>query len=189
MADRDKFGNYVNEKGVVIKVNTDKNGGDHISFYDGDVDAEHEGVHINIDYENETWNSTSHNADKSETTRSSGGCYLTSACIKHFKNAFDDSGYELTVLRWFRDNFVTKEDVRHYYKVAPLIVTEINKEEKRDLIYDYIYDNIVDYCVTEIEKGNYINAYNRYKQSILSLEEHYIRPTLNKKLIRTLKNI
>ena len=29
MADRDKYGNYVNDKGVTIKINTDKNGNDH----------------------------------------------------------------------------------------------------------------------------------------------------------------
>ena len=28
MADRDKYGNYVNDKGVTIKINTDKNGND-----------------------------------------------------------------------------------------------------------------------------------------------------------------
>ena len=97
--------------------------------------------------------------------------------MEHFKNEFDDNCYELTVLRWFRDNFVPDEDVKHYYRVAPSIVEEINKEEKNSLIYDYIYDNVVDYCVTEIEKGNYMNAYNRYKESIISLEEHYIRQT------------
>lgn len=31
MADRDKYGNYINDKGVVIKINTDKKGKDHIS--------------------------------------------------------------------------------------------------------------------------------------------------------------
>ena len=35
MADRDKYGNYVNDKGVTIKINIDKNGKDHISFYAG----------------------------------------------------------------------------------------------------------------------------------------------------------
>ena len=56
MADRDKFGNYVNDKDVTIKINTDKNGKDHISFYDKDVDKPHDAVHINIDYEKEMEN-------------------------------------------------------------------------------------------------------------------------------------
>ena len=41
MASRDKYGNYVNDKGVTIKVTTDKNGNDHISFYGGEVDKPH----------------------------------------------------------------------------------------------------------------------------------------------------
>ena len=44
---------------------------------------------------------------KKET--SSGQCYLTSACMEHFQDEFDDNCYELTVLRWFRDNFVSKK--------------------------------------------------------------------------------
>ncbi|MBE6139970.1 MAG: hypothetical protein E7172_00285 [Firmicutes bacterium] len=55
------------------------------------------------------------------------------------------------------------------------------------MIYDYIYDNIVDYCVEQIEQGNFDQAYNRYKNSILSLEEQFARPALTKRMIKTLK--
>ena len=171
MADRDKYGNYVNDKGVTIKINTDKNGNDHISFYGGEVDKPHDAVHVNINYDKESWTSTTHGPDKSDTRPGSGGCYLTSACMKYFQEKFDDNCYELTVLRWFRDNFVSKEDIEHYYEVAPIIVENINKEEKANIIYDYIYDSIVDYCVKQIEQGNYETAYNRYKNSVLILEK------------------
>lgn len=40
-----------------------------------------------------------------------------------------------------------KEDIEHYYKVVLMIVASINEEEKSDVVYDCIYDNIVDYCV------------------------------------------
>ncbi len=33
MENRDKYGNYVNNKEVTIKINTDKKVNDHISFY------------------------------------------------------------------------------------------------------------------------------------------------------------
>lgn len=72
MAGRDKYGNYVNDKGVIIKINTDKNGQDHISFYGGPVDKPHEGIHVNVDYKNETWSSFYHNADKSVKDPGSG---------------------------------------------------------------------------------------------------------------------
>ena len=48
-----------------------------------------------------------------------------------------------------------------------MIVEAINKEEKSAIIYDFIYDNIVDYCIQQIEQGNYDKAYNRYKNSVL----------------------
>ena len=60
--------------------------------------------------------------------QSNGGCYLTTACMKHFKEKFDDNCYELTILRWFRDNFVTEEDVKHYYEVALSVVDNKYKE-------------------------------------------------------------
>ena len=130
MADRDKYGNYVNDKGVTIKISTDKNGNDHIGFYGGEVDKPHNAAHVNINYDKESWSSTTQGTDKSYTTPGSGSCYLTSACMKYFQENFDDNCYELTVLRWFRDNFVSKEDIKHYYDVAPIIVENINNEEK-----------------------------------------------------------
>lgn len=67
MSNRDKYGNYINEKGVTIKINTDKNGKDHISFYDGPVDGNHAAVHVNIDYKNGgSWTSHSHGKDHSK---------------------------------------------------------------------------------------------------------------------------
>ena len=187
MADRDKYGNYVNDKGVTIKITTDKNGNDHISFYGGEVDKPHDAAHVNINYDKGSWSSTTHGPDKSDTSSGSGGCYLTSACMKYFQENFDDNCYELTVLRWFRDNFVSKEDIEHYYEVAPIIVESINNEEKSDIIYNYIYDNIVDYCVVQIEQGNYDKAYSRYKSSVLTLEEQFAKPSLQQKFVKTLK--
>ena len=187
MAGRDKYGNYVNDKGVTIKITTDKKGNDHVSFYGGKVDKPHDAAHVNVNYDKSSWSSTTHGPDKSDTSSSSGGCYLTSACMKHFQENFDDNCYELTVLRWFRNNYVLSEDIEHYYHVAPVIVEAIDQEENSDIIYDYIYDNIVDYCVEQIELGNYQEAYNRYKNSILLLEEQFAKQFLETSLIRTLK--
>ena len=44
--------------------------------------------------------------------------------------------------------------------------------------YNYIYDNVVDYCVEQIENGNYEDAYSRYKSSILTFEEQFAKPVL-----------
>ncbi len=120
--------------------------------------------------------------------QSGSGCYLTTACMKHYSGSFDDGCYELKVLRWFRDNFVSEEDKKHYYKTSPLIVAIISSEANRDLVYDYIYDNVVDYCVTAIENGEYEKAYDRYRSSILSFEEAFIKNGLQEGLLRVLRN-
>ena len=42
-----------------------------------------------------------------------------------------------------------------------------------DKIYDYIYNHIVEACVKAIENGDYDFAYNRYKSSVLALNEQF----------------
>jgi len=126
----------------------------------------------------------SHNADKSSKSSTDTSCYLTTACMRHFLDNFDDNCYELTVLRWFRDNFVSKEDIEHYYKTAPMIIEAINNTPNSEIVYNYIYDNIVDACVSAIENGDYEFAYNRYKNSIVSLEENFVKLSYSKKLIK-----
>jgi len=68
-----------------------------------------------------------------------------------------------------------------------MIVEAIEQEEHKEIIYDYIYDNVVDACVEAIEFGNYEFAYNRYKESILNLEQTYLKTTPQKNLVKTLK--
>lgn len=188
MASRDERGNYVNDKGVNIKVSEYKDGsGVKIDFYDkSPSDPSHKSIHTHIN--NDGSYSTQDNVNGS-TEKSSGSCYLTTACMKYMQELFDDNCYELTVLRWFRDNFVTKEDIKHYYEIAPIIVEAIDKEEQNEVIYNYIYDNVVDYCVTQIENGNYKAAYNRYKNSILIFEETFAKPLLEQKVVKTLKKV
>ncbi len=156
-----------------------------IDVYTSDPKGPHESIHIAVDSDSKSAHiidTTSGNTEHTDVK-----CYLTTACMKYFKENFDDNCYELTVLRWFRDNFVSKEDIKHYYEVAPIIVESINTEEKSNIIYDYIYDNIVDYCVEQIELGNYDKAYSRYKNSVLILEEQFAKPSLQKKFVKTLK--
>ena len=117
------------------------------------------------------------------------GCFLTSACMNHFQNLFDDSCYELRVLRWFRDNFISREDVIRYYEIAPIIVSAIDSIPNSHIAYDYIFDNIVDYCVIAIEDGKYDLAYNRYKNSILSLEINFVKKEFLPKPIKSFTKV
>ena len=99
--------------------------------------------------------------------------------MRHYNENFDNNCSELTILRWFRGNYVLKEDVTHYYKIARTIVKAINSDSNSNLIYDYIYDNLVDYCVEQIKNGNYNAAYNRYINIVTSLESTFIEKEKN----------
>ena len=173
--------------GGLIRINGDDTV--RIDIYDGDEREKGGHTRDTINFDTNTGEGTIdyHNEDKSESSSVDVKCYLTTACMKHFQENFDDDCYELRVLRWFRDNFVSHEDIKHYYTIAPYIVKEINKDEKADLVYDYIYDNIVDYCVEQIVDGNYDNAYKRYKNSILALEEQFVPDTVRKQPVDTIR--
>lgn len=172
--------------GVYIKVNEDKRGKDHINIYSDDPqNPDHTSIHINIDTKSGSGNITDTTNGSKEMTDTQ--CYLTTACMSHFDENFDDAGYELTTLRWFRDTFVSEEDIDHYYKIAPYIVEGIDLDPNSDIIYNYIYVNVIDACVKAIEIGDYEFAYNRYKNSILVFEEEYARKQIYKRLTKVLK--
>lgn len=171
----------------IIKATTPKSSkyDTKIDVYTSDPKEPHESIHIAVDSDSKS----AHIIDTTNgsTEHTDVGCYLTTACMRHFQENFDDNCYELTVLRWFRNNFVSQDDIDHYYKTAPIIVEAINQEENNNIIYDYIYDNVVDYCVMQIENGNYEDAYNRYKDSIICFERQFAKPLLEQKFVKVLK--
>lgn len=170
---RDKYGHYVNEQGVEIKASTSSSGKDKIDIYDScpAENEDHGSIHIN--YDSDTGNGTITDTTSGETETTNVGCYLTTACMKHMQDKFDDNCYELLTLRWFRDNFVSKKDIEHYYKIAPIIVQNINKLSNSDNIYKDIYQNLISVCISAIENKKYEYAYNKYKDSVLELENKY----------------
>ena len=158
-----------------------------IDIYTSDPRGPHDTIHVAVDSDLKS----AHIIDTTDgsTEHSDVKCFLTSACMEHFQENFDDNCYELRVLRWFRDNYVSEIDIKHYYEIAPIIVEAINQEVKENIIYNYIYDNVVDYCITQIENGNYKEAYNRYKNSILCFEEQFAKPFLKQKFVKVLKKV
>ena len=90
-------------------------------------------------------------------------------------------------LRWFRDNFVSREDIKHYYDVAPIIVDKINSIPENNKIYKWIYEQVIQPCVVAIQNKNYEFAYNRYKNSVLALEKQFT--TLQQESVKTLKKV
>lgn len=105
------------------------------------------------------------------------GCFLTTACMKYLLKDFNDDCTELTILRYFRDNYVKKEDVKHYYEIAPKIVEIINKDNEHQKIYTYIYENVILECIEYIKDGKYKEAYDLYKSLTLELENLFLNNT------------
>ena len=109
--------------------------------------------------------------------------------MKHYSEEFDDNCYELSILRWFRDTFVSKSDIAHYYEIAPTIVDNIEKSEDNENFFNYIYDTVIAPCVKAIEMGDFEFAYKRYKNSILCLEEEFGTKEIKKGHIKSLGTI
>ena len=121
--------------------------------------------------------SSSGDSNSTNKSENSSSCYLTTACLKHLSDQFDDNCHELTVLRWFRDHFVKADDIAIYYNIAPTIVKNINAlpAKEQDKVYSSIYENIVNACVRFIENGQYDDAYERYLSSTLMLLERFLQ--------------
>ena len=87
---------------------------------------------------------------------------------------FNDNCHELQTLRWFRDNCVPKEDIVHYYRIAPQIVSVIDQRPNSVEIYRNIYDKVVKTCVSAIETMNYKLAFETYREAVIELENIYL---------------
>jgi hypothetical protein len=169
---------------------TDKYGKEHLDIYNTDghptENDNHSSFHSTKNSDG-TYNMKFTNSETGETTEVNG-CYLTTACLKHFRNDFDDNCLELNQLRWFRDNFVSQEDIEHYYKISPIIVEAIGKEDNQDEIYNSIWQ-IVDACLKFIVIGRNEETYQLYKSMVEDLEERYAKSYCQKKLIKVLNNL
>lgn len=63
-------------------------------------------------------------------------------------------------------------------------MTAIDETRENDIIYDYIYDNIIDACVEAIENGEYNYAYDKYKNSILSLKKTFLGEMFQSEILK-----
>lgn len=172
---------YVNNNGEYLKFSPKS-----IGIYDKDPAEPHAGVHIN-DKKDGTYDINVHGENEKVTNM--GNCYLTTACLYHLRENFDDNCEELTILRWFRDNFVKGDDVAHYYKTAPIIVKAIDCYDDCEEIYLKLYNSVILPCVTAIKNHDYTFAYQTYMRCVGILEEIYARPVLEDRLIKSLRLI
>lgn len=107
---------------------------------------------------------------------SSGGCYLTSACM--YAKGLPDDCYELEALRNFRDTWLKCSEegnavIKKYYEIAPKIVSAINDTKHSKAVYDMIYEKMVKPCVELIEQKKYEETLELYRRMTLQLEKEY----------------
>lgn len=109
--------------------------------------------------------------------KNSGGCFLSSACVE--AKGLPDDCYELTVLRNFRDSYLSsieggKAEIRAYYDTAPAIVDSIKKMPNSQNIFEKIYQELVLPCVNLIEEGKNQDAHNLYSSYTCLLKKQYL---------------
>ena len=171
-------GRYVGNDGSDLKVTPYSDGrGYKYDYYSSSTmnNAKHNSTHIKSDLSG-NWTRVDNDRDNNSKTESSGsGCYLTTACMKHYMDEFDDNCYYLDMLRWFRDNYVSLEDKETYYKIATKVVEVLNRLDNSNELYNDIYKDIIQVCARLIEYGKYKETYNIYKNSILELENKYVK--------------
>lgn len=103
---------------------------------------------------------------------SDSACFLTTACVT-FKNLADNCE-ELTKLRTFRDDYLAKTPcgrslIDEYYRIAPGIVTKIDQSDKKETIYEYIYQKIQE-CVRLIDSCKFEEAVEVYKNMVYTVD-------------------
>jgi len=109
--------------------------------------------------------------------RFDSSCYLSTACI--ISKGLSDDCTELKVLRNYRDNWLKlqpkgEEAIRHYYQIAPKIVSAINEKKDSDEIYNMIYEKIIVPCIALINKEQMSKAFEVYSNATNRLAKEYL---------------
>lgn len=104
---------------------------------------------------------------------SGGSCYITSACCAY--RGLADDCRELGAMRRLRDVHLSptargRRIVADYYREAPRIVEMINASQRREELYDRIFDHIAA-CTELVEAGDFTNATDVYLAMMRELRE------------------
>jgi hypothetical protein len=180
---RDK---YYEEKEVydksweVTKAQQDQSDGDYKpppkpGWDDGDYSSEKKWNER--DAYDKSWDDSKDNSDDQAEESSSGGCFITSACVE--SKGLTDNCYELETLRNFRDTYMFGiEDgeklIKNYYEFAPKVVKSIDGNESKSSIYNWLYDELVLRSINFIEAGDNDSAFKNYKSVFEYLRYNFI---------------
>lgn len=106
----------------------------------------------------------------------SSGCFLTTACMEHMREDFDDNCRELTVLRRYRDSWLREhhpEDIELYYHVAPMLVEEVDSREDSREVWLSLYEDSILPAVRAAEAGEDEEAYRIYRAMVEDLLDRF----------------
>ena len=100
------------------------------------------------------------------------GCFITTAVCDNFGKS--DDCYELTMFRSFRDNWLANQPdgeslINEYYRIAPKIVNKINQLRNAKEIYQQIWNEYLQPCLSFIETGNYPECKSKYVEMVNKL--------------------
>ncbi len=98
-------------------------------------------------------------------------CYLTTACVQH--RGLDDDCRELTVLRAFRDGYLSRQRhgpalIGEYYRHAPRLVKAISGSPGAHRTWEWIY-RVIQECVRDIARGRPERAEAAYRAMVAEL--------------------
>jgi hypothetical protein len=105
------------------------------------------------------------------------GCFITTACVEN--QGLSDDCFELQTLRKYRDVLVQEDDafrskVLEYYRKAPLIIQEIEKTGNSAAIYNNLYHDMIQPCVSLLNTGKTEEAKSLYLNCYEHLSECYL---------------
>ena len=106
----------------------------------------------------------------------SGGCFITTAVMKHMSGEFDDNCEELTILRNFRDTYLAAQPggpalIKEYYATAPAIVEKVSEREDSGQVWKILHRNYISKAVAQIKEGKDVEAFDTYVNMIDWLKE------------------
>jgi tetratricopeptide (TPR) repeat protein len=112
-----------------------------------------------------------------QSGNNSGWCFITSAACASFGKS--DNCYELTAFRAFRDGWLSSQPdgeaiVADYYRIAPAIVSAINRRTDSAAVYSGIWNTYLEKCLRLIEGGQYENCKQEYMNMVRELEKEWL---------------
>lgn len=113
-----------------------------------------------------------------KNSSNSGWCFITTAVCDYLHKP--DDCYELTTLRSFRDTWLTvqpsgEDIIKEYYRIAPLIVKELDSSNEKDVIYRDIWNSYISPCIKLIELGTYEICRDLYIEMVKNLKQKLIK--------------